>query len=43
MSNVDESDGDNWIFDSLVNFLHGNIWKMPVLGFVEEKSVGELN
>ncbi|XP_035703273.1 cilia- and flagella-associated protein 36 isoform X2 [Folsomia candida] len=39
MSNVDESDGDNWIFDSLVNFLHGNIWKMPVLGFVEEKSV----
>ncbi|ODN02356.1 Cilia- and flagella-associated protein 36 [Orchesella cincta] len=30
---------DNWVFDSLVNFLHGSIWKVPVVGFIEEKSV----
>lgn len=24
-----------------VNFLHGSIWKAPVVGFIEEKSVGK--
>lgn len=32
---------DTWVFESLVNFLHGPLWKLPVSGFIEEKSVGE--
>ena len=37
-----QADDDSWVFDSLVNFLHGSIWKLPVFGFIEEKSVGKL-
>jgi len=32
---------ETWVFESLVNFLHGPLWKLPVSGFIEEKSVGE--
>lgn len=30
-----------WVFDSLVEFLRGPIWNIPVLTFIEQKSVGK--
>lgn len=38
---VTENNAD-WILDSLVAYLRGPIWIMPILNFVEQKSVGEL-
>ena len=31
---------DNWVFDSLVNFLRGPIWNVPILTLIENKSLG---
>lgn len=33
---------DNWVFDSLVCFLHGPVWNAPLQTFIEEKSISEL-
>lgn len=30
-----------WVFDALVEFLRGPIWNIPVLTFIEQKSVGK--
>ena len=30
---------DAWIFDSLVGFLRGPVWHVPVLSFIEQKSL----
>jgi len=30
---------DSWVFDSLVNFLRGPIWNVPILTLVENKSL----
>ncbi|GAB6020631.1 hypothetical protein CHUAL_003304 [Chamberlinius hualienensis] len=32
-----EEDEDRWVFDSLVGFLTGPIWNMPLLDFIESK------
>ena len=32
---------DNWVFDSLVNFLRGPIWNVPILTLIENKSLGK--
>lgn len=31
----------DWILDSLVAYLRGPIWVMPILTFIEQKSVGK--
>jgi len=33
------ADGDNWVFDSLVGFLRGPVWNVPILTFIEHKSL----
>ena len=38
---IEEVDDDSWVFESLVNFIHGPIWNLPVVGFIEEKCVGK--
>merc|ERR1712227_1040338 len=30
---------DNWVFDSLVGFLRGPVWNVPILTFIEHKSL----
>ena len=32
---------DAWIFDSLVGFLRGPVWHVPVMSFIEQKSLSE--
>lgn len=39
---VNENNAD-WILDSLVAYLRGPIWIMPILNFIEQKSVGMAN
>ncbi|XP_012545281.2 cilia- and flagella-associated protein 36 [Bombyx mori] len=34
-----EYDGNAWVFDSLVGFLHGPIWNVPLQTFIEERSL----
>ena len=36
------AEGDNWVFDSLVGFLGGPVWNVPVMTFIEHKSLGNL-
>ncbi|XP_063627893.1 cilia- and flagella-associated protein 36 [Cydia splendana] len=36
---TDSSDGNAWVFDSLVGFLHGPVWNVPLQTFIEEKSL----
>ncbi len=40
---VDEAENneDAWVFDSLVGFLRGPVWNVPVLTFIEHKSLSE--
>ena len=38
---VNPADSD-WILDSLVAYLRGPVWIMPILTFIEQKSVGNL-
>ena len=37
-----EDENEQWILDSLVMYLRGPIWNMPILNFIEEKSVSKL-
>ena len=32
---------DAWIFDSLVGFLRGPVWHVPVMSFIEQKSLSK--
>ena len=32
---------DDWVFDSLVGFLRGPVWNVPILTFIEQKSLSE--
>ncbi|XP_047994739.1 cilia- and flagella-associated protein 36 [Leguminivora glycinivorella] len=36
---TESSDGNAWVFDSLVGFLHGPVWNVPLQTFIEEKSL----
>jgi len=36
---MSEQSGDNWVFDSLVGFLRGPVWNVPILTFIEHKSL----
>ena len=36
----DEETEDSWVFDSLVGFLRGPVWCVPVMTFIEQKSLG---
>lgn len=38
---MDGADGNAWVFDSLVGFLHGPVWNVPLQTFIEEKSLRE--
>lgn len=33
---------DAWVFDSLVGFLRGPVWHVPVMTFIEQKSLSKL-
>ena len=33
---------DEWVFDSLVGLLRGPVWNVPILTFIEHKSLSEL-
>ena len=35
------AESDNWVFDSLVGFLRGPVWNVPILTFIEHKSLGK--
>ena len=37
----DEETEDSWVFDSLVGFLRGPVWCVPVMTFIEQKSLGK--
>ena len=32
---------DEWVFDSLVGLLRGPVWNVPILTFIEHKSLSE--
>lgn len=32
---------DEWVFDSLVGFLRGPVWNVPILTFIEHKSLSK--
>ncbi|XP_013771970.1 cilia- and flagella-associated protein 36-like isoform X2 [Limulus polyphemus] len=34
-----EEDKANWVFDTLVKFLKGAVWNIPILTFIEQKSI----
>lgn len=36
---MEQLDGNAWVFDSLVGFLHGPVWNVPLQTFIEEKSL----
>ncbi|XP_047034032.1 cilia- and flagella-associated protein 36 isoform X1 [Helicoverpa zea] len=36
---MENLDGNAWVFDSLVGFLHGPVWNVPLQTFIEEKSL----
>lgn len=36
---MENSDSNAWVFDSLVGFLHGPVWNVPLQTFIEEKSL----
>ena len=38
----DEETEDSWVFDSLVGFLRGPVWWVPVMTFIEQKSLSKL-
>ena len=39
-SSVKENE-DSWVFDSLVGFLRGPVWCVPVMTFIEQKSLSK--
>jgi len=36
-----EIESEKWILDSLVMYLRGPIWNVPILNFIDEKSVSK--
>ncbi|XP_026735275.1 cilia- and flagella-associated protein 36 [Trichoplusia ni] len=36
---MENLDSNAWVFDSLVGFLHGPVWNVPLQTFIEEKSL----
>lgn len=36
---METADSCSWVFDSLVGFLHGPVWNIPLQTFIEEKSL----
>lgn len=36
-----DEENEQWILDSLVMYLRGPIWNVPILNFIEEKSVSK--
>ncbi|XP_059053437.1 cilia- and flagella-associated protein 36 [Achroia grisella] len=36
---MENLDSNAWVFDSLVGFLHGPVWNIPLQSFIEEKSL----
>ncbi|XP_016921043.2 cilia- and flagella-associated protein 36 [Apis cerana] len=36
---MNDKDDSAWVFDSLIGFLQGPIWSMPLITFIEEKSL----
>ncbi|CAG4953521.1 unnamed protein product [Parnassius apollo] len=36
---MNDPDNNAWVFDSLVGFLHGPVWNVPLQTFMEEKSL----
>ncbi|XP_034834252.1 cilia- and flagella-associated protein 36 isoform X1 [Maniola hyperantus] len=36
---MENFDNNAWVFDSLVGFLHGPVWNIPLQTFIEEKSL----
>ncbi|XP_026760764.2 cilia- and flagella-associated protein 36 isoform X1 [Galleria mellonella] len=36
---MENLDSNAWVFDSLVGFLHGPVWNIPLQTFIEEKSL----
>ncbi|KAL4715963.1 hypothetical protein ACJJTC_013263 [Scirpophaga incertulas] len=36
---MENPDSNAWVFDSLVGFLHGPVWNVPLQTFIEEKSL----
>ena len=32
---------DSWVYDSLVGFLRGPVWHVPVMTFIEQKSLSK--
>ncbi|XP_023939986.2 cilia- and flagella-associated protein 36 [Bicyclus anynana] len=36
---MENSENNAWVFDSLVGFLHGPVWNIPLQTFIEEKSL----
>ena len=37
----DSTDPDSWIYDSLVGFLKGPVWQVPIMSFIEQKSLSK--
>lgn len=40
--NQDQEPDTSWVLDSLVGFLQGPIWNIPIISFIEQKSISEL-
>jgi hypothetical protein len=34
---------ESWVLDSLVGFLRGPVWNVPVLTFIEHKSLSKIS
>jgi hypothetical protein len=37
----DVNEDVSWVLDSLVGFLKGPVWNLPILNFIEQKSVSK--
>ena len=42
MSKKESESQDEWVFDSLVGFLRGPVWNVPILTFIEHKSLSKM-
>ena len=40
-STMSKEGQDEWVFDSLVGLLRGPVWNVPILTFIEHKSLSE--
>lgn len=39
MPKPSKEDDLSWVFDSLVDFLRGPMWNLPIINFIEQKSM----